>query len=144
MIIKYGELNLKEHIADTRDTLCYATNDNQNSTLKLLETNADAAFVVGGYNSSNTTHLIEILESRFPCFFIKSAEEILDNGTVNSFNIHSKQIENKPIDFLNYKNMIITSGASCPDSILEKVVHRLSDVFNEKEALEKFTNDFLI
>ena len=54
----YGDSNIKNHIADTRDTLCYATNDNQSATLGLLAQDADFAVVVGGYNSSNTSHLV--------------------------------------------------------------------------------------
>jgi 4-hydroxy-3-methylbut-2-en-1-yl diphosphate reductase len=62
MAKKYGlsEDNVKERFADTRDTLCYATNDNQTSVTGMLNTNADLAIVVGGYNSSNTSHLVEL------------------------------------------------------------------------------------
>ena len=59
---KYGERNLNEHFADTRDTLCYATNDNQEATYSLLNTDADIAIIVGGYNSSNTGHIVELCE----------------------------------------------------------------------------------
>ncbi len=76
MLGKYGDTEIKNHIADTRDTLCYATNDNQTATHGLLEKEADLAIVVGGYNSSNTTHLVELLEQKFPTYFIKSKEEI--------------------------------------------------------------------
>src|SRR5690606_28648471 len=62
---KYGSENIKEHFANTRDTLCYATNDNQSATLALLETEADMALVIGGYNSSNTSHLVELCEQKF-------------------------------------------------------------------------------
>lgn len=60
MIDKYGIENSALHFADTRDTLCYATNENQDATYGLLETDADLAIVVGGYNSSNTSHLVEL------------------------------------------------------------------------------------
>ncbi|HQV74529.1 MAG TPA: 4-hydroxy-3-methylbut-2-enyl diphosphate reductase, partial [Flavobacteriales bacterium] len=66
MLKKYGKAELKEHFADTRDTLCYATNDNQDATNELLKADADLALVVGGYNSSNTSHLVELLEQKFP------------------------------------------------------------------------------
>jgi 4-hydroxy-3-methylbut-2-enyl diphosphate reductase len=69
--------DLKEHFADTRDTLCYATNDNQDATNELLKAEADLALVVGGYNSSNTSHLVELLEHKFPTYFIKDEKEIL-------------------------------------------------------------------
>jgi 4-hydroxy-3-methylbut-2-enyl diphosphate reductase len=56
----------EKHFADTRDTLCYATNDNQGAVYELLKTNADFAIVVGGYNSSNTSHLVELCEQKLP------------------------------------------------------------------------------
>ena len=75
MIDIYGESDLKLHFADTRDTLCYATNDNQKSALKLMEEDGDFAIVVGGYNSSNTMHLVELLEQKFKTFLCKMLKE---------------------------------------------------------------------
>ena len=75
MIKKFGTENIKEHFADTRDTLCYATNDNQSATIGLLEHDADLAIVIGGYNSSNTTHLVELLEGKFTTYFIAGSEK---------------------------------------------------------------------
>jgi Penicillin tolerance protein len=79
MIAKYQltQENIEEHFADTRDTLCYATNDNQNAVIAMLDTNADLAIVVGGYNSSNTSHLVELCEEKLPTYFINSEEKIL-------------------------------------------------------------------
>ena len=74
---KFGKENIKDHFADTRDTLCYATNDNQDSTYELLKTEADLAVVVGGYNSSNTSHIVELCERNFPTYFINSENEII-------------------------------------------------------------------
>ena len=110
MIEKYGEENIKEHISDTRDTLCYATNDNQSATLELLNTSADLAVVVGGYNSSNTSHLVELLEPKFPTFFIKNKHEITSINNIQSFDIHTKEL-NQSDSFLPEKehtNIIIT------------------------------------
>ena len=125
---KYGEESLNDHIADTRDTLCYATNDNQSATLGLLEETADLAIVVGGYNSSNTTHLVELLEQKFTTFFIQSEASIKDEDTISSFDIHSKTV--LALDSFLPKNkgvttIIITSGASCPDSIVEGVIQKV-------------------
>jgi 4-hydroxy-3-methylbut-2-enyl diphosphate reductase len=125
---KYGEESLTDHIADTRDTLCYATNDNQSATLGLLEETADLAIVVGGYNSSNTTHLVELLEHKFTTFFIQSEASIKDEDTISSFDIHSKTV--LALDSFLPKNegvttIIITSGASCPDSIVEGVIQKV-------------------
>lgn len=140
LIEKYGEENIKKHYADTRDTLCYATNDNQSSTLSLLEENADIAIVVGGYNSSNTTHLVEILEQKFPTIFIKDAEEIKTIESVLSFNIHSKELEELTYFFPRSSSprVIITSGASCPDSTVEEVIQKVLKLYQEEFNPEDF------
>ncbi len=130
MITKYGESTIKNHIADTRDTLCYATNDNQSATLGLLEEEADLAIVVGGYNSSNTTHLVELLEEKFKTYFILSEKSISDKNQITSFNIHSKQ-EEQLSAFLPEKEkirIILTSGASCPDAVVDAVIVRILEL----------------
>jgi len=136
MIEKYGEANIKNHMADTRDTLCYATNDNQSATYGLLEQEADLAIVVGGYNSSNTTHLVELLEQKFKTFFIRSNENILSNDEINAFNIHTKKIEHHSIFLPEKENIriILTSGASCPDAVVDGVIQKL--IGNEESKVE--------
>jgi 4-hydroxy-3-methylbut-2-enyl diphosphate reductase len=127
MTDKYGEENIKEHFADTRDTLCYATNDNQSATIELMKTTADVAFVVGGYNSSNTSHLVELLEDKFPTHYIRNKTELIDANHLRSFDIHSKSI-NDHENYLSQKEglrVIITSGASCPDVAVDEVIQRL-------------------
>ncbi|MFY7667166.1 MAG: 4-hydroxy-3-methylbut-2-enyl diphosphate reductase [Crocinitomicaceae bacterium] len=138
MIEKYGSENIKNHIADTRDTLCYATNDNQSATIELLNYDADLAIVVGGYNSSNTTHLVELLEQKFPTYFIKGKDEIISESEIESFNIHTKSVERYP-NFLPSKEnvkIIITSGASCPDSIVDGVIQKLLGYFALENSIE--------
>ena len=131
MIQVYGEEQIKEHIADTRDTLCYATNDNQSATLGLMEEVADFALIIGGYNSSNTTHLVELLEQKFPSFFINNKDNIKSSSEIDSFNIHTKTIET----ITNYATekdslrIIITSGASCPDAVVDEVIQKLLFLF---------------
>jgi 4-hydroxy-3-methylbut-2-en-1-yl diphosphate reductase len=124
--------------ADTRDTLCYATNDNQSATLELMKEKVDIAFVIGGYNSSNTTHLVELLEQKYTTYFIKGAEEIANATTLNSFNIHSSSLETIE-NWLPQKSTIsiaFTSGASCPDATIDEVIQKvLSFVSCEKDIL---------
>jgi 4-hydroxy-3-methylbut-2-enyl diphosphate reductase len=113
MIKKYGIENLKEHFADTRDTLCYATNDNQDATYELLKVEADFAIVVGGYNSSNSGHIAELLSKKFKTYFISSADKI-SKQKIFHFDIHSKK-EKFSADFLTDKYPVdIICGASCP------------------------------
>jgi 4-hydroxy-3-methylbut-2-enyl diphosphate reductase len=139
MVEKFGVENIKNHMADTRDTLCYATNDNQSSTLALMENEYDLAIVVGGYNSSNTTHLVEILESKFPTYFIKDESEIVSKNEIHSFNIHQKFVEQRPsfLPDLPHLNIAITSGASCPDSIMDEVIQRILTLCEEDKSIEE-------
>jgi 4-hydroxy-3-methylbut-2-en-1-yl diphosphate reductase len=123
---KYGSENIKKHFADTRDTLCYATYDNQEATYGVLKEDADLAIVVGGYNSSNTTHIVELCETKFKTYFISSADKISGNK-ISHFDIHS-HLEKTTADFLPDKtpvNIILTSGASCPDAVVEEVLRKL-------------------
>lgn len=146
MIQKFGDSDLKNHFADTRDTLCYATNDNQNSTYELLKQEADMAIVVGGYNSSNTTHLVELCEQKFPTYFIRNEKEIKDNLSVHHFNIHTKKEELTP-NFINKDNtstIILTSGASCPDSIIDKVIEKICSLTNNSMNIEEIMNSINI
>lgn len=139
MIRKYGEKNIQEYFADTRDTLCYATNDNQTATIGLLKEDADLAIVIGGYNSSNTSHLVELLEEKFPTYFIASMEKILSTKFISHFNIHTKE-ETETEDFLPKKEKVriaVTSGASCPDSIVDNVLNKLLSFFEEARSFDE-------
>jgi 4-hydroxy-3-methylbut-2-en-1-yl diphosphate reductase len=132
MIELYGPERIREHFADTRDTLCYATNDNQSATLELLNYDADLAVVVGGYNSSNTSHLVEMLEQKFDTFFIKNADEIKGRTEIDAFNLHIQNVETRG-SFLPDKDslkIIITSGASCPDSAVDRVIQKILSELN--------------
>lgn len=139
MIEKYGEETITHHYADTRDTLCYATNENQDATYGLLESDADLAIVVGGYNSSNTSHLVELCERKFPTYFISSADEILSDTLIQHFDYPNKKLK-RTENFLPSENpvkIIITSGASCPDSILENIIHKLNRFYTGVKPLEE-------
>lgn len=145
MARKFGDEAIKDHIADTRDTLCYATNDNQTATFGLLEKEADLALVIGGYNSSNTTHLVELLERKFKTYFIKSAGEIVSENEIHSFDIHAEKIV-ELTDFLPSNrplSIILTSGASCPDSIVDGVIQRILALTNPSISAEKALLNFL-
>lgn len=131
MIKKFGIENLKDHFADTRDTLCYATNDNQEATYALLNEPADFAIVVGGYNSSNTSHIVELCEEKLPTYFISSEEKILSSSTIKHFDIHFHQ-EKETHNFIPAKekvDIILTSGASCPDAVVEAVLRKIHSFF---------------
>ena len=146
MIKKYGTDNLKEHFADTRDTLCYATNDNQEATYGLLKAEANIAIVVGGYNSSNTSHIVELCEEQLPTYFISSEEKIISEKLIAHFNLS----QHKEIETENYIpkkdviNILLTSGASCPDATVERVLRKIHSYFPEAKNVDEVIERFLI
>ena len=128
---KFDKSEIKDHFADTRDTLCYATNDNQEATIGLLEIEADLAIVVGGYNSSNTSHIVHLLEQKFPTYFINTEKEIESKSKIWHFNYEAQERVFSS-SFLPEKeklNIVLTSGASCPDSQVEKVIDHILSFF---------------
>lgn len=147
MMKHYGltEDTIEERFADTRDTLCYATNDNQTAVLGMLETEADLAIIIGGYNSSNTTHLVELCEQKLPTYFISSEDKILNAQEILHYNFHDKR-EYLTRDFLpthRPAKIMITSGASCPDALVEGVIRRLCNIFGVEEAIEEVQRQFI-
>ncbi len=149
IIARYGGENLAEHFADTRDTLCYATQENQNATLGLMDSGGDLALIVGGYNSSNTSHLVELLEQRMPAYYIKDREEILDAETIRHLDLHQGVITSTdwlpaaaradavsapPVD------IVVTSGASCPDALVDQVIVRVAELCGLADRIEDAAN----
>ncbi len=138
MIERYGISEVQQHFADTRDTLCYATNDNQRATYGLLEMEADIAIIVGGYNSSNTSHIVELCEEKHPSFFVSSADKLISQEEISHFNYHA-QCELQTRDYLPAKSVvtiILTSGASCPDAMVDAVMQKLLGYFPDARKVE--------
>jgi 4-hydroxy-3-methylbut-2-enyl diphosphate reductase len=146
MIKKFGRENINKHFADTRDTLCYATYDNQQATVELLKQKADFAVVVGGYNSSNTGHIVELCEEKLTTYFISSDEKI-NNNSIKHFDIHSRseKTTDKYIPDKTPVDIILTSGASCPDAVLDRVLRKLLGFFenikDEEAVLESVLSE---
>ncbi len=143
---KYGldKNTIEERFADTKDTLCYATNDNQTAVTGLLEIEADFALVVGGYNSSNTSHLVELCEEKLPTYFINSAEKIISSTQIKHFNFHTSS-EQYTTNFIPIKTpvkILITSGASCPDALVEGVIEKLTAYFTLNNSIEEIAKTF--
>ena len=128
---RFGEANILDHFADTSDTLCYATNENQSATLALAETDADLAIVVGGYNSSNTMHLVEILEHQFPTYHVRDKGE-LNRDEIQHFDQWDKEMK-QTADWIPGKEtplkIALTSGASCPDILVDEVLLQILEYF---------------
>jgi 4-hydroxy-3-methylbut-2-enyl diphosphate reductase len=142
---RFGEENIENHFADTSDTLCYATNENQSATYALADADPDIAIVVGGYNSSNTMHLVEILEDYCPTFHIRDANEFDSPEAILHFDQWKKEmVETK--DWLPDKEgpirIALTSGASCPDVLVDEVLLKLLSFFDETAELEDVIEPF--
>lgn len=121
------ETGIKDRFADTRDTLCYATNDNQTAVSGMLETAADFALVIGGYNSSNTSHLVELCELKLPTYFINHEDCLISLDKIKHFDLHqhTEQITENYFPKHTPVKVLVTSGASCPDALVERVINRL-------------------
>ncbi len=144
MTEKFGLENIREHFSDTRDTLCYATHDNQKATYGLLEKKADMALVVGGYNSSNTSHIYELCEEKLPTYFISSADKIISKDSISHFDFYNQK-ELTTSNFIPQKNpvkIILTSGASCPDSIVDEVLQKIISYFDNAKTIDEVMNEY--
>jgi 4-hydroxy-3-methylbut-2-enyl diphosphate reductase len=135
---------IDRHFADTRDTLCYATNDNQTAVSGMLQTEADLAIIIGGYNSSNTSHLVELCEAKLPSYFIDTPDRILNKTQILDCNWRTKE-QQVIHNFLPEKSpvkILITSGASCPDAVVEAVIKKLATLYGVEEQVEKLIASF--
>ena len=114
------------------DTICGATQDRQNALFHLLEQPLDAVIVVGGYNSSNTTHLVEIAQKHQPnTWFVENAACIESLHEIRAFNTRTKKEELTalPPEAANISRrwtVGITAGASCPANLIEEVIRRFA------------------
>ena len=139
-----GQADVRDYFADTSDTLCYATNENQQATQALLGDGIDIVLVVGGYNSSNTRHLVEICNAAAPTYFVKDAGELLSPLRLRHFDYATKTLveteawlpEHRPL------TIALTAGASCPDILLDQVIHRVTGWVPGTRPLEDVLADF--
>jgi 4-hydroxy-3-methylbut-2-en-1-yl diphosphate reductase len=134
-----------ENFADTRDTLCYATNDNQEATSWVLKEKADLALVIGGYNSSNTSQLVTILSEKMPVYFIKDADELVSVNEINHFE-YSGHIHKNSKNWLSTNEpvtIVLTSGASCPDPIVEAVLRKVLSFYPNSNSIESVLDSLI-
>jgi len=145
MIKKYGIENIHKHYADTRDTLCYATNDNQEATFGMLELPADFAIVVGGFNSSNTGHIVKLCEEEITTYFIDSPERIISDDEINHFDLASQKtiITNGYLPDKYPVEILLTSGASCPDAIVEAVIRKILSFYENAKDVDVVVNEVI-
>jgi 4-hydroxy-3-methylbut-2-enyl diphosphate reductase len=124
---RFGEASMAERFKSF-DTICGATQDRQDALQKLLHDPLNLLLVIGGYNSSNTSHLAEMGEAKLPTYFIKNAAKMSDQVIVH-YDQHEKQEVETPNWLPAGKITVgITAGASCPNNLIEDVIRRLFDL----------------
>lgn len=139
---KYGEGEVANHLwsKGKGDTLCYATQVNQDALHKAVEQPIDAALVVGGKNSSNTFQLYRVCAERFgeSAHYIQSEDNILSLESVRHYifpyNLSIAPTTVKEVRPFFQKptakpRILLTGGASCPDGIIQQVIHRINSFF---------------
>lgn len=143
-IKRYGEADILDHFAETSDTLCYATNENQSATLALAETDADLALVVGGYNSSNTMHLVEILEHKFPTYHVRDKGELSEDKIMHfdQWDKEMKETKNWLSSDQKPLKIALTSGASCPDILVDEVLLQVLEYFEGTREVDEVIAPF--
>jgi 4-hydroxy-3-methylbut-2-enyl diphosphate reductase len=138
MIHKFGESEIQKHFRFF-DTICGATQDRQDALEKLLLQPLDLLLVIGGYNSSNTSHLAEMGEAKLPTYFIKNAAKMVSDKLIVHYDQHKhKEIENHDWFPGGKITVGITAGASCPNNLIEDAIRRLFELrgISVQEALK--------
>jgi 4-hydroxy-3-methylbut-2-en-1-yl diphosphate reductase len=114
------------------DTICGATQERQDALFEMLKTKMDLLLVVGGYNSSNTAHLVEIGEKELPTFFIRDAGQIKSLEEIVHYDLHhhEERTTNYAEIFSGKEHITIglTAGASCPNNLIEATVRKVFDL----------------
>ncbi|HTD65369.1 MAG TPA: 4-hydroxy-3-methylbut-2-enyl diphosphate reductase, partial [Candidatus Limnocylindria bacterium] len=128
MIERFGAEVIDQHFRFF-DTICGATQDRQDALQKLLKEPMNLLLVIGGYNSSNTSHLAEMGEALLPTYFIKNAAKMVSEHAIVHYNVE-KQEEVETRDWLPSGSIMvgITAGASCPNNLIEDAIRRLFEL----------------
>jgi 4-hydroxy-3-methylbut-2-enyl diphosphate reductase len=111
------------------DTICGATQERQDALRELLDVKMNLLLVVGGYNSSNTSHLAEMGEEKLPTYFVRNASRLLSTSEILHYDLHAKE-EVVARDWLPDGQLVvgITAGASCPNNLIEETLIRLFEL----------------
>jgi 4-hydroxy-3-methylbut-2-enyl diphosphate reductase len=144
IIERVGEEQSKNYMADTKDTLCYATMENQSAIQGMIATGGDIAIVIGGYNSSNTTHLAKLCAKACPTFTVKDAEGIVSSSLIRHLDLDSLQ-PTETADWLPTKRpltILVSAGASSPDALIDQVIEKVCEVMQVRDLLADAVRPF--
>ena len=132
---RYGS---SDHFVDTSDTLCYATHENQEAARFMLEADVNLALVVGGYNSSNTSQIVALCSEAVPTYFINGPDEMKSPEQIHHYD-YPAQARRATENWLPAERPVtvaLTSGASCPDMLLDEVIRRVVSFFADARSTE--------
>jgi len=131
---RFGEEAARERFKSF-DTICGATQDRQDALRKLLNQPLDLILIVGGFNSSNTSHLAEMAVGFIPFYHIESADDILSQNEIRARDPKSGKIKKETGWFPNIasRHIGITSGASTPDVTLQTIIQKIRSFSSSKE-----------
>jgi 4-hydroxy-3-methylbut-2-enyl diphosphate reductase len=124
------------------DTICGATQERQDALFEMLKKPMDLLLVVGGYNSSNTAHLVEIAEPEVPTFFIRGASCIRSLEEIVHYDLHRREeVTSSYVKWLDRDTPVtvgITAGASCPNNLIEETIFKVFELRGvAREALDR-------
>jgi 4-hydroxy-3-methylbut-2-enyl diphosphate reductase len=104
----------------------------------MLETEADLSIVIGGYNSSNSSHLVELCEQKLPTYFIDGPDRLINKETIEHRNWSTKELQTITAYLPNKTplKLLITSGASCPDAVVEAVIKKIAGFYNVEDQVD--------
>ena len=124
------------------DTICGATQERQDALRELLDVQMDLLIVVGGYNSSNTSHLAEMGEEKLPTYFVLNASRLLSTEEILHYDLHERR-EVVARNWLPQGPVVvgITAGASCPNNLIEETLLRLFELRGIKPKQLNFAGD---
>ena len=124
------------------DTICGATQERQDALRELLDVQMDLLIVVGGYNSSNTSHLAEMGEEKLSTYFVLNASRLLSTEEILHYNLHERR-EVVARNWLPQGPVVvgITAGASCPNNLIEETLLRLFELRGIKPEQLNFAGE---
>jgi 4-hydroxy-3-methylbut-2-enyl diphosphate reductase len=141
IVDRFGESKLDQHFRFF-DTICGATQERQDALEQMLKEPMDLLIVVGGYNSSNTSHLAEMGEQVLPTYFIKNGAKMESPQLIHHFNQHTNAEEMTENWLPDGKITVgVTAGASCPNNLIEETITRLFE-FRGIDVLEILPEKF--
>lgn len=134
-IQKLNAQHQNTQFTSTRDTLCYATNDNQKAAQALIESVNDIAIVIGGVNSSNTGHLAQLFREQNPTFYIRNQSDLINQQVIQHF--MNKECLTTTDYFPKKERAVIaiSAGASCPDRVIEDVIQKILQFHSNNDEI---------